>query len=84
MAARELATPNYDLPEPEAVGIATHDIEWLTELWTYWRALDKQYLPSQIANELKLGFGGVFGGLIELESLYQSAKGQLENRNKKK
>ena len=79
LASRE-GSEDDSLPEPENLGFAPDEIDFIYDLWALWVATDKRYLPSQLVPELKSGYGRILTGMLEMESLYARVKKQLKKQ----
>jgi len=84
LAIEEKRKPDSGLPEPSEVGFSASETEWMYELWTLWRALDKPPNISVLAREIIDGHGGLIAGLLEIESLFAKTRQQLEEQEPKK
>lgn len=80
LAVAEEKTPDDSLPDPSELGFSASEAEWVYVLWTQWRALGKPPQVSTLMKEIADGYGGVIAGLLEMESLFNKAKLQIENK----
>ena len=84
LAASEKRKPDDSLPDPAEVDFSVSETEFIYELWTLWKAMGRPPQVSVLINELSSGYGGVITKLLQLESMYDKTKLQLENQNPKK
>ena len=81
LAINERRKPDNSLPDPSSLGFAASETEWGYELWALWRALGKPPQVSVLMKEISEGYGGVIAMMLEMESLYDKTKQQLEEQN---
>ncbi len=84
LAVEERRKPDSSLPDPSEVGLTPSEVEWGYELWSMWKALNRPPQVSVLMRELANGYGGVITMLLQLESIYEKTRQQLEEQNPKK
>lgn len=84
LAQEEWRKSDNSLPDPLELGLLPSEIEWGYELWSIWKALNKPPQVSVLMNEIANGYGGVITMLLQLESIYEKTRRQLEEQNPKK
>ena len=84
LATEERKKPDSSLPDPSELGFSASEAEWVYEMWVRWRALGKPPQVSTLMKEIAGGYGGVISALLQLESLYEKTKQQLDEQNPKK
>lgn len=80
LAKREGTTPDDSLPDPSDLPFALDDMDFLYEIWTIWAASGKKYLPSQLIQEYKVGYGWILTGLFDMDGLFEKTKMQLKKQ----
>jgi len=81
LAISERKTQDDSLPDPSELKLSPSEVEWGFELWSLWKALDRPPQVSVLMDELARGYGGVITMLLQLESIYDKTKRQIENQN---
>lgn len=80
LAINEKRKPDNSLPDPSELGLSPSEVEMGYELWTRWKALGRPPQVSVLVNEIANGYGGVINLLLQLESIYDKTKQQLEEQ----
>ena len=84
LAVDEKRKPDTNLPDPLELGLLPSEMEWGFELWSFWKALGRPPQVSVLMTELINGYGGVINLLLQLETIYEKTKQQLDEQTPKK
>lgn len=84
LAVEERRKTDSSLPDPLELGLLPSEVEWGYELWATWKALGRPPQVSALMREIASGYGGVIAMLLQLESIYEKTRQQLEEQNPKK
>jgi len=81
LAISERKTQDDSLPDPSELKLSPSEVEMGYELWSIWRALNRPPHISELMTEIANGHGGMITLMLQLESIYDKTKRQIENQN---